>query len=223
MPPASTTSAKPSKPRTKAKRKVARKTSASAARKTSARKTTARKTTARKTTRKPAAKAASARRTSSRSTRGKAIHAKGARTRAVHQTEAALRQSESASRETAGVFGDYAERAVLIPVGAALLARDRVVSSVSDTLTTYSSSSKAQAQLRRFERRGVTARNRLEREVRKARVRVERELRQRRRVVESRVNTLDDRREALARNSSELANRVPEIARDVQERILSLV
>ena len=82
------------------------------------------------------------------------------------------------------MFGDYAERAVLIPVGAALLARDRVVSTVSDTLSTYSSSTKTQAQLRRFERRGVTARNRLEREVRKARVRVERELRQRRRIVE---------------------------------------
>ena len=102
----------------------------------------------------------------------------------MHQTEAAMRQSETATRETAGVFGDYAERAVLIPVGAALLARDRVVSSVGDTLSTYSSGTKAQAQLRRFERRGVTARNRLEREVRKARVRVERELRQRRRRVE---------------------------------------
>ena len=121
------------------------------------------------------------------------------------------------------MFGDYAERAVLIPVGAALLARDRVVSGVSDTLSTYSSSSKTQAQLRRFERRGLTARNRLEREVRKARVRVERELRQRRRVVENRVTDLDDRREAIARNGSEIANRVPEIAREVQDRILSLV
>ena len=33
-------------------------------------------------------------------------------------------------------FGDYAERAVLIPVGAALIARDRVVSGVSDTIST---------------------------------------------------------------------------------------
>jgi hypothetical protein len=134
-----------------------------------------------------------------------------------------MRQTDTATRETAGLFGDYAERAVLIPVGAALLARDRVVSTVSDTLSTYSSSTKTQAQLRRFERRGVTARNRFEREVRKARVRVERELRQRRRVVESRVNELDDRREAIAKNGSDLANRVPEIAREVQERILSLV
>ena len=141
----------------------------------------------------------------------------------MHTAQATIRQSETATRETANVFGDYAERAVLIPVGAALIARDRVVSSVSDTLSTYSSSTKTQAQLRRFERRGITARNRLEREVRKARVRVERELRQRRRVVESRVNDLDDRREAITKNGSEIANRVPELAREVQERILSLV
>jgi hypothetical protein len=74
----------------------------------------------------------------------------------------------------------YAERAVLIPVGAALIARDRVVSSVNDTISTYSSTSKTQAQLRKFERRGNTARKRLEREVRKARTSVERELRKRR-------------------------------------------
>ncbi len=127
-----------------------------------------------------------------------------------------MRQSQIASRETAGVFGDYAERAVLIPVGAALMARDRVVSTVSDTLSTYSSSAKTQAQLRRFERRGATARNRLEREVRKTRVRVERELRERRREIEDTVTELEERRDALV-------NRVPELANEIQERILSLV
>jgi hypothetical protein len=61
-----------------------------------------------------------------------------------------------------------------------LTARDRVVSGVNDTITSYSSTSRAQAQLRKFERRGATARKRLEREVRKARTSVERELRKRR-------------------------------------------
>jgi hypothetical protein len=185
----------------------------------------ARAKAARKSTRKPAsAKATSASRVSARSnTRAKASRAKGARTRAAHQAESAVRQSQTATRETAGVFGDYAERAVLIPVGAALIARDRVVSSVSDTVSTYSSSTKTQAQLKRFERRGVTARNRLEREVRKARVRVERELRQRRRTFESTVNDLDDRREAFAKNGSDIAGRVPELATKLQERVLSLV
>jgi hypothetical protein len=165
---------------------------------------------------KPARKAASERASSRGTTQAKSTHAKGARTRAIHQTESALSQAETATRETAGVFGDYAERAVLIPVGAALTARDKVVSGVNDTISSYSSTSKAQAQLRRFERRGATARNRLEREVRKARVRVERELRQRRREIEKTVSDLEGRRDSVAKGSSDLANRV-------QERILSLV
>jgi hypothetical protein len=161
-------------------------------------------------------------------TQAKASHAKGARTRAVHTGESAVRQAQTATKETADVFGDYAERAVLIPVGAALIARERIVSTVSDTVSTYSSPTKTQAQLRKFERRGATARNRLEREVRKARVRVERELRQRRRklesTVESTVNDLEGRRDAIAKNGNEIiANRVPDIANKVQERILSLV
>jgi hypothetical protein len=174
---------------------------------------------------KPAsAKAATARRASTRgTTQAKASQAKGTRTRAAHQAKSAVRQTQTATRETTGVFGDYAERAVLIPVGAALIARDRVVSSISDTFSSYSSTTKAQAQLRKFERRGVTARNRLEREVRKARVRVERELRQRRRVIESTVSDLEGRRDAIAKNGTDLANRVPELANKVQERILSLV
>jgi hypothetical protein len=175
---------------------------------------------------KPARKTTSAK-ARSRSTASKATRAKSARTRAANQTASAVRQSQLASRDTAEVFGEYAERAVLIPVGAALIARDRVVSSVSDTISSYSSPTRAQAQLKRFERRGATARNRLEREVRKTRVRVERKLRQRRRVieksVEKSVSDLDARREAVAKNGSEFASRVPELANRVQERLLSLV
>jgi hypothetical protein len=179
---------------------------------------------ARKTAARKPAKATA--RTTSAS-KAKATHAKGARTRAANTAQATLRQSETATRETAGVVGDYAERAVLIPVGAALIARDRVVSTVSETISSYSSSTKAQAQLKKFERRGATARKRLEREVRKARVRVERDLRQRRKTIESTVSDtvseFEGRRERITKNSSELANRVPELATQVQERILSLV
>jgi|SRR5947209_12636647 len=188
MPPVTKTSSSSAKPRAKR-----------AARKPASRKTASAKASAR-----------------TKATKAKATRAKAARTRATHQTQSAVRQSQTATRETADVFGDYAERAVLIPVGAALFARDKVVSSVSDTISTYSSPSRAQAQLRRFERRGATARNRLEREVRKARVRVERELRQRRRELERSVSDLDSRRENVAKQ-------VPDIANRVQERILSLV
>jgi hypothetical protein len=171
---------------------------------------------------KPAAKSSAARRGStsasarSQSTKAKATKAKAAQTRSVHQAQSALRQTETATRNTVDVFGDYTERAVLIPVGAALIARERVVSTVNDAISSYGSTTKAQAQLRRFERRGNTARNRLEREVRKARVRFERELRQRRRELEKTVSSLEDRRDAVTKNVTELPNRV-------QERILSLV
>lgn len=131
-------------------------------------------------------------------------------TSAKPRTSAASKRSTTASKPATratdrpskgspiGQQSSTAERAVLIPVGAALIARERVVSGVGDAIANYNSTAKAGAQLRKFERRGVTARNRVERELRKTRVRVERELRQRR------------------KESEELANKV-------QERILSLV
>lgn len=70
-----------------------------------------------------------------------------------------------------------AERAVLIPVGAALEARDRV----ADIVTTTSSRSALEKQLKRFERRGGSARTQLEREVRRTRTRLERQTRTARR------------------------------------------
>jgi prefoldin subunit 5 len=148
---------------------------------TSPRRTKASAKSARKTV---AGKTSSARRTSAprTSTQAKTTRAKSARTRTAHQAEATLRQAETATRETVGVFGDYAERAVLIPVGAALIARERVVASVNDTISTY----------------------------------VERDLRQRRREIEKTVSELEERRDAVAKNVPDLANRV-------QERILSLV
>jgi hypothetical protein len=138
-----------------------------------------------------------------------------ARTKTTKRATARTTSSSSASakRSTQAVknptVGSYAERAVLIPVGAALIAREQVVARVNDTIDAIGNPSKANAQLRKFERRGNTARNRLEREVRKTRVRVEREVRQTRTRVEREVR---QRRH----DGEELANRV-------QERILRLV
>ncbi|HEY5045556.1 MAG TPA: hypothetical protein VII53_06840 [Solirubrobacteraceae bacterium] len=183
---------------------------------TSPRSIQARKPATKASARKTAARRGSSASARSQSTQAKATKAKSARTRSVHQTKSAIRQTETATRNTVDAFGDYTERAVLIPVGAALIARDRVLSTVNDAISSYGSTTKAQAQLRRFERRGNTARNRLEREVRKARVRFERELRQRRRELEKTVGSFEERRDAVAKNVSELPNRV-------QERILNLV
>jgi hypothetical protein len=119
---------------------------------------------------KPAAKRPAA--------RTKASTARAPRTAAASRTT--TRSARTANASTSVSTASYAERAVLIPVGAALIARDQVVSSVNDAISSYASPAKARRQLNRFERRGATARNRLEREIRKTRTRLERELRQRR-------------------------------------------
>lgn len=96
---------------------------------------------------------------------------------------------------------ETAEKAVLIPVGAVLVARDNVVETVSGLVDTYSNRQTAQRELsknlRRFERRGATARTRLERRAKRTRTRVERELRQRRNRAERtlRLNRTRVRRE----------------------------
>src|SRR3981081_573802 len=103
-----------------------------------------------KAARKRARKPAAAKATKASTTRrlSKSSRAKAARTRAANQAEATLRQTQTATRDTADVFGDYAERAVLIPVGAALVARDRMVSTVSGKISSYSSTAQPQHQLR---------------------------------------------------------------------------
>jgi len=80
-----------------------------------------------------------------------------------------------------------AERAVLVPVGASLLVRDDFASTVRGITARYRTRAGVERELKRFERRGTTARNRLERQVRRTRTRFERELRQRRSRVERSV------------------------------------
>lgn len=151
------------------------------------------------------ASSAKTRRPAAKSTRAKTAKRTSA-SRTSSSNASAKRSTQAVKNPTVGV---YAERAVLIPVGAALIAREQVVARVNDTIDTFGTPAKANAQLRKFERRGTTARNRLEREVRKTRVRVEREVRQTRGRVE---RELRQRR----REGEDLADRV-------QERILSLV
>lgn len=135
---------------------------------------------------------------------------KSAATRSRNQAAAARKRSTAAKKvaETRHELAktpvdrvtEYAERAVLIPVGAALVARDNVASSVEQLRTTLATREKAEkelavqrkrveADLKRFERRGRTERNRVERQVKKARTRVERVLRQRRTRVEREIRS----------------------------------
>jgi hypothetical protein len=120
---------------------------------------------------------------------------------------------------------ELAERAVLVPVGASLLARDNVVSTVKGLSTKYRTRAGVERELKRFERRGVTARNRFERQVRKTRTRFERELRQRRTRVERTVKQNRRRlerevrsvRKDLGKQSGQISTRVEKLVSDVQE------
>jgi hypothetical protein len=115
---------------------------------------------------------------------------KAAATRSRNQAAQATKRSTAAKKaaETRAELAktpvdrvqEYAGKAVLIPVGAALTARDTLLDTVKTVRDDYGTAGKAEQQIRRFERRGITARNRVEREVKKSRTRVERELRRRR-------------------------------------------
>jgi hypothetical protein len=119
---------------------------------------------------------------------------KAAATRARNQATEARKRSTAAKkaaetrrelqRTPVERYVDFAGRAVTIPVGAALVARDNVVALADkyDSLDKVERELRAQRRrietdLRRFERRGTTARDRFERELGRRRERVERDLR----------------------------------------------
>jgi hypothetical protein len=111
------------------------------------------------TTRKPAttrSTPASSRSTAQRSS-AQATTAKRNATVASNARTRAARATATEAKSSAKLVGAYAERAVHVPVGAALTARDKVVELVADMLDTYSTRKKTEAQLKRFERRGEKA------------------------------------------------------------------
>ena len=127
-------------------------------------------------------------------TQRKATAQKAAATRrrnAAKRSQSATKAAQTraqAELNTLQVVQLQAERAALVPVGAALTARDAVVEAVKPYVAGRESAEKelekvgkrVQVNLKKFERRGSTARNRALREIKRTRTRVERELRQRR-------------------------------------------
>jgi hypothetical protein len=155
-------------------------------------------TTARKST-----SAATARRKTAATRRSTAAK-KAATTRATAQASANV----PVQRNPVKQVQELAERAVLVQVGAALEARDRVVGTVTSITDTATSRPRAERQLKKFERRGATARTQLERELRKTRTRVQRELRQRRTRLERTVK----------RNRTRFEREVKSARRDVEKQ-----
>jgi hypothetical protein len=124
---------------------------------------------------------------------------------------------------------EIAERAVLVPVGASLLARDNLVSTVKGLATKYRTRASLERELKRYERRGATARNRFERQVRRTRTRFERELRQRRSRMERTVKQNRRRlerevrsvRKDLEKQSEFVGARIEKLVANAQERLTS--
>lgn len=124
---------------------------------------------------------------------------------------------------------ELAERAVLVPVGAGLLARDNLVSTVKGLRTRYTTRSGFERELKRYERRGATARKRAERRVRRTRTRFERELRHRRtgieRAVKQNRRQFEGRvraaRKDLEKQSGIVGSRVEKLVSDAQGLISS--
>jgi hypothetical protein len=120
---------------------------------------------------------------------------------------------------------ELAERVVLVPVGASLLVRDNIVSTVKGLATKYSTRAGIQRELKRYEKRGNTARTRLERQVRRQRTRFEREMRQRRTRVERAVRQNRRRLErevrSVRKQSDVVSARVEKLVSSAQELISS--
>lgn len=109
------------------------------------------------------------------------------RTSTRRPTSSSRTRSTTAPKTRVNQVQELAERAVLVPLGASLLAEENVVSTVRGLATKYRTRAGLERELKRYERRGATARNRFERQVRRTRTRFERELRHRRTVVERSV------------------------------------
>ena len=89
------------------------------------------------------------------------------------------------------------EKAILVPVGVSLLVRDDVVSTVKDIAGKYQAPGGFEKELKRYEKRGATARTRLERQVRKQRTELEQDLRKRREAFQVAVK---DNRKLIEKN-----------------------
>jgi uncharacterized protein YfcZ (UPF0381/DUF406 family) len=166
--------------------------------------TRTRTTTKRSTTRTrkaPGAKSTATAKRSTTSAKRSTGAKRAAASRNTTKTQTRARQATRGPRNRVEQVQQVAERAVLVQVGAVLSARDRIVE-VADS---YSSRSKAERQLKKFERRGSTARTRVQREVRKNRTRVERTLNRNERRIERNVQAA---RRDLGRDSTGLRRNI---------------
>ena len=146
------------------------------------------------TKRSTAAKKAAGTRAANRGAAARSTTARKAKATAARGRTNAAKTAADANNEIQSPLSratDIAEKVVLVPVGAALIARDEVVATFADLRSSYGTRAKARQELRRFERRGSSAVKGIERDAKKTRTRVERELRQRRSRLEKELRRVD--------------------------------
>lgn len=114
-----------------------------------------------------------------------------------------------------------ANRVLLVPVGAGLIVRDDVLSTVKGLATRYGTRAGIERELKRYEKRGATARNRFEKQVRRQRTRVERDLRSRRRTVQKAVKQNRQQLEREVRNVRRDLDKQSKVVSDRVEKIVS--
>ena len=102
------------------------------------------------------------------------------RTAAGDAATATLHASEAEAKARTAQVLQFAERTVDVPVGAGLLARDSIVSTVRGLATTFGDRSRMERELARYEHRGASARNRFGHQVERTRAGFERGVRARR-------------------------------------------
>ncbi len=177
--------------------------------------------------RKPAA---TRRTTTARKTTARKATGTSRRTTTAARRRAATTTSTQPRTPVAQVT-ELAERAVLVPVGASLIVSEDLVSTVKGLATKYRTRAGIERELKRFERRGSTARNRFERQVRRQRTKFERELRQRRASVERTVKQNRRRlerevrtaRRDLQKQSGVVGARFEKLVSEAQELLSSTV
>jgi len=161
---------------------------------------------------KPAAKRTTTRKsttgTARKSTAGTTRRSTTRRSTAGSTRRAASATTQTTPRTPVEQAQQIAERAVLVPVGASLLARDNLVSTVKGLSDKYSTRAGLEREIKRYERRGATARNRFERQVRRTGAKFERELRQRRSSVERSVK----------QNRREFERQVRSVRKDLEKQ-----
>jgi hypothetical protein len=161
-----------------------------------------------------------------------ATKAKASATRARTTAAKDAAEAKTVVKTRVEKAAEVAEKSVLVPIGAALVTRDKVKAAIDELRSTYSTRKKTEAEFKRFERRGNTAlkpikktADRVETELREGGTKIEKELRaiidgiEKRGAVTKNVEYVSARVENAVQGGKTAATKA---STTVQERLASL-